>query len=144
MKKVMLVGECGSGKTALVRILSGGDHVPRRALAVEHIGRFIVPPGEFLENRRFYPALITASVDAALILFLQNASARSSLFPPQFAFAFNKPVLGLIMGTDLEVAEPERAVRFLTNAGVREYYSVSLLDQRGIPELQSRLDALDD
>lgn len=138
MRKVMLVGECGSGRSAIIRALSGGGYTPRRALAVEYHGQFIHPPGEFLENRRFYPALITSSADCELVALVQDATRNSSLFPPKFAFAFNRPALGIISKSDASGADLRRAERFLANAGITEIISISTESGLGLELLQSR------
>ncbi|MDR0338652.1 MAG: EutP/PduV family microcompartment system protein [Desulfovibrio sp.] len=138
MKRTLLIGETGSGKSALVRALArnldqnlarglasgqpDGLHVPNRVMAVERIGPFVVTPGEFLENRRFYRALITASAGCERALFLHNATRRSSLFPPGFASAFNLPVAGVLTHTDAPNADIGLATRFFHSAGVRRLF----------------------
>lgn len=120
MKRMLFIGEGRSGKSTLIRRLSGDTYVPRRALAVEYHGPYVNTPGEFLENRRFYPALITASMDCSVLVFVQDATRRVSLFPPQFAALFNRRVLGVITKADCPEASIERAKRFLKNAGARD------------------------
>lgn len=77
----MLVGENGVGRRSLARAL--GFALPRlhRPLAVEYAGPFVFPPPEFLENRRFYRALITTSMECDDLLLLQDAARRTSVFP---------------------------------------------------------------
>lgn len=138
MRRIMLVGECGSGKSAIIRALSEGEYTPRRAMAVEYHGRFINSPGEFLENRRFYPALITTSADCELVAFVQDATRKSSLFPPKFAFAFNRPALGIISQCDASGADMRLAERFLANAGITEIIPISIESGLGLETLRSR------
>lgn len=139
MQRVMLVGECGSGKSAIIRAFSEGGYTPRRALAVEYHEQFITPPGEFLENRRFYPALITTSADCELVVFVQDATRKSSLFPPKFAFAFNRPALGVISKSDAPGADVRLAERFLFNAGITEIIPISTESGLGLERLRNRL-----
>ena len=144
MKKIMLVGECRAGKASLIRALSKGEYAPRRAMAVEYFGRFINTPGEFLENRRFYPALITASMDCDILLLLQDAARDACLFPPQFATMFNRQVVGVVTKADAENASPrhlERAERFLRNAGARTILRVSARSGEGLTALRALLES---
>jgi ethanolamine utilization protein EutP len=106
---------------------------------MEYLGDFINTPGEFLENRRFYRAVITAAADCEALLLLQNCTRSTSLFPPQFAAMFNRQVIGVITGTDLPSSRPERAERFLRNAGARRILAVSAASGEGIAELKALL-----
>ena len=121
----MLVGENGVGRRSLARAL--GFALPRlhRPLAVEYAGPFVFPPPEFLENRRFYRALITTSMECDDLLLLQDATRRTSAFPPGFARIFNRRVWGVVTKTDRADADVPRAQRFLQSAGLQNCYAVS-------------------
>ena len=69
MPRIMLIGEWHSGKSTLIRTLSRSDYRPRKVFAVDHHGDFVNTPSEFLENRRWYPALITASAHCDTLIF---------------------------------------------------------------------------
>ena len=137
MRRIMLIGEWKSGKSSLIRALSRADYMPRKVLAVDFFGRFINTPSEFLENRRFYPALITAAADCDLLVFVQDAIRRSCQIPPAFASMFNRRVIGVITKTDLPDADVRRARRFLENAGVRDIFCVSVTEGSGMDELRA-------
>ena len=137
MRRIMLIGEWKSGKSSLIRALSGADYTPRKVLAVDFFGRFVNTPSEFLENRRFYPALITAAADCDLLVFVQDAVRRSCQIPPAFASMFNRRVIGVITRTDLPDADVRRARRFLENAGVRDIFCVSVTEGSGMDELRA-------
>lgn len=137
MRRIMIIGEWKSGKSSLIRALSGADYTPRKVLAVDFFGRFVNTPSEFLENRRFYPALITAAADCDLLVFVQDAVRRSCQIPPAFASMFNRRVIGVITKTDLPDADVRRARRFLENAGVRDIFCVSVTEGSGMDELRA-------
>jgi ethanolamine utilization protein EutP len=139
MKRMMLVGETGSGKSALIRALSGEEFTQKRTMAVEFCGQFINTPGEFLENRRFYRALITTAVDCDILALLQDATRSSCLFPPQFATMFNRTVVGVVTKVDEAGANVERAERFLRTAGVGVLVHSSIKTGVGLDTLRTML-----
>lgn len=139
MKKMMFVGETGAGKSSLIRALSGEGIASRRPMSVEYFGPFINTPGEFLENRRFYSALITAATDCDILVMVQDATRSASLFPPRFASMFNRTVVGVVSKTDAEGANVERAGRFLRNAGVKRILSLSTRSGEGLEALREML-----
>lgn len=139
MKKMMLIGEVGAGKSSLIRALSGNELRSSRAMSVQHCGPFINTPGEFLENRRFYPAIITASMGCDIMALLQNAERSVSLYPPLCCSFFNKHIIGIITKIDSPTARPDRAERFLRSAGVKELYFVSSVSGEGLEGLRSLL-----
>ena len=136
MKKIMLVGQNGSGKRAVIRNCFDENYNSKRALAVEYHGCFINTPSEFLENRLFYPALITTSAECDILVMLQNATHVTSLFPPCFGSMFNRKVIGLITSAEAEDAKIERAERFLHEAGAREIFCVNFTSKRDIETLR--------
>ncbi len=139
MKRLMLVGETGAGKRSLIRALFDEELPPRLPMSVEFHGPFINTPGEFLENRRFYRYLITASADADIVAFIQDATRRASLFPPLFVASFNRKLLGIVSKTDAEGADPERAERLLGNAGAKDIIRVSARTGDGLEALRALL-----
>lgn len=139
MKKMMLIGETLVGKSSLIRELSGDEYTSHRAMAVEYHGQFINTPGEFIENRRFYHALITSSADCDILVLVQDATRNNSLFPPLFASMFNRKVIGVISKVDAPEANVERARLFLQNAGAREIILTSSKTGEGLDTLREML-----
>ncbi len=139
MRKIMLIGEWHSGKSSLIRALSGKEYRPRKVFALDFFEGFVNTPSEFLENRRFYPSLITASADCGTLLFLQAADRSSSQLPPKFASMFNRRVAGVITRIDCPNANIALARRFLQNAGVRSIFEVSITAGTGMAALKQAL-----
>lgn len=139
MKRLMLVGETFSGKSSLIRELSGQNYLPNRAMAVEYHDQFIYTPGEFLENRRFYHALITTSADCDIMAFVHSATSPNSLYPPLFGSMFNRKVIGIISKSDCAEANIQRSELFLTNAGVQEMVVTSCVTGAGLDTLRQLL-----
>ena len=126
MRRIMLIGENGVGRRSLARALGFALLPLQRPMAVEYAGPFVFPPPEFLENRRFYRALITTSMECGVLLLLQDATRRTSVFPPGFARIFNRRVIGVVTKTDSPDADPVRARRFLQNAGLQCCHAISV------------------
>lgn len=139
MKKMMLIGESGVGKTTMIQVLSGESFTSRKTMAVEFCGQFIDTPGEFIENRRFYPALITTSADCDVVAMLQDSTRISSLFPPLFSSIFTRRVVGVVTKVDVDGGNVERAERFLKNAGAREIIRSSSITGVGLDILKEML-----
>ncbi len=141
MKKTMLIGEWRSGKSTLIRALSDPGYTPRKVLALDFYRDFVNTPSEFLENRRFYPALITASADCDILAFIQDATRSTCQMPPAFASMFNRRVIGVLTKIDASGANPVRARKFLLNTGVKEIFSVSATQGTGLDKLRAVLEA---
>ena len=137
MNKVMLVGEKGVGKRSLIQALSHEALLSRKPMAVEYHGQFVNTPGEFLENRRFYYALISTSATCKFLFMVQDATRNTSLFPPLFATMFNKTVVGVISKVDETTANISRAERFLQSAGAKNIVCVSTVTGEGVEHLRS-------
>ena len=135
----MLIGEWHSGKSSLIRMLSGKDYRSRKVFALDFFEGFVNTPSEFLENRRFYPSLITASADCGILLFLQAADRKSSQLPPMFASMFNRSVFGVVTRLDCPNADAGLARLFLQNAGVRRIFEVNAASGAGIGALREAL-----
>ncbi len=139
MKKIMLVGQTGAGKTTLCQALYGEELRYQKTQAVEIIHSAIDTPGEYLENRRLYHALIVTAAEADLVVLLQNCADEQCWFAPGFAGMFGKPVIGLVTKTDL--AENENVLREaeekLNLAGCQKIFQISSTENIGIREVKT-------
>lgn len=140
MKKTMLVGRTGCGKTTLIQAIQGKTIAYRKTQAVSFCDTIIDTPGEFVENRRFYSALMASSTSCDIIGFVQDATATNSIFPPKFSSMFNKPVFGIISKTDLEGGNLIRAEKFLRWAGALEIFHTSSIENIGIKTMLAFLE----
>lgn len=138
MKKIMLVGRTGAGKTTFCQAIYGEELRYQKTQAVEIIHGAIDTPGEYLENRRLYRALIVISAEADLMVLLQDCTDEQCWFAPEFAGMFGKPAVGLVTKTDL--AANEQAVREaeekLILAGCERIFHISSIERTGIDEVR--------
>ena len=141
MKKTILIGMSGCGKTTLIQRLEHEELAYSKTPVVRHYLNFIDTPGEYLEQRRLYRALIISSVDAQEIGLVQDCVARNTWIPPSFATTFAKPIFGIVTKTDLATpGQLEYARSVLTMGGAACVFEVSALTGDGIPALLDYLE----
>lgn len=140
MKKMMLIGRTGCGKTTLTQKLNNEEVKYKKTQAVSYKSRIIDTPGEYVENKMYYKSLLVLSADAKIIILVQAATDEATLFPPKFATMFpKKEVIGLVTKIDLENANVERSKKILLEAGATEVFTIGLNDERGLEEIRKRL-----
>ena len=132
MKKTMLVGRTGCGKTTLMQAIQGKELVYRKTQAVGFCSSIIDTPGEFIENRRLYSALMASSVGCDVIGLVHDATSAQSIFPPKFSSMFTLPVIGIVSKIDREEANTARAEKFLRWAGADRIFQTSSMENIGI------------
>ncbi|MFA0440902.1 EutP/PduV family microcompartment system protein [Vibrio sp. 10N.222.51.C12] len=136
----MFVGISGSGKTSLVQSLSRTKLSYDKTQAIEFYQNVIDTPGEYLENRRLYSALINTASESDIVAFILDASCNQHHFAPNFASAFNKKVIGIVTKTDLvNDNDLNRHRDYLIAAGAKSIFITSSKQNKGIDELRSYL-----
>lgn len=140
-KKLMMMGSTGCGKTTLCQRLAGLALEYKKTQAIEVVGRAIDTPGEYLESKGMFKALIVTAVDADLILFLQDATDLRFGYSPGQTSAFSTPVVGVVTKTDLATPlQVERSKELLRLAGAQKVFCVSAQNGEGLKELMDYLD----
>ena len=110
MKKTMLIGRTGCGKTTLTQKLMDEEVKYKKTQAVTYKSKIIDTPGEYVENKMYYKSLLVLSSDAKIIILVQSAVDGATLFPPKFSTMFpKKEVIGIITKVDLAEADIERS-----------------------------------
>ncbi|MBP7248153.1 MAG: EutP/PduV family microcompartment system protein [Negativicutes bacterium] len=136
MRKVIFIGQTGSGKTSLCQYLHDIESTYLKTQQVSYYQDAIDTPGEFLENRLLYNALIGSSVDAEYVGFVQSVDSQVSSYPPSFAMTFTRPAIGVITKIDKARDEKqiEQARNYLRLAGVKQIFETSTLTGEGLEE----------
>lgn len=142
MKRIIFIGKTGSGKTTLCQSINKLELKYRKTQAVEVYNKSIDTPGEYLENRYYYKALVVTAADADIIALVYDCTNEESYIAPGFASMFMKDVIGII--TKIDLAEDEslikRAEKRLKEAGVSNIFKVDTLSGYGIGELVSYIE----
>ena len=136
MRKVIVIGQTASGKTSLCQYLHDIESTYLKTQQVSYYQDAIDTPGEFLENRLLYNALIGSSVDAEYVGFVQSVDSQVSSYPPSFAMTFTRPAIGVITKIDKTRDEKqiEQARNYLRLAGVKQIFETSTLTGEGLEE----------
>jgi ethanolamine utilization protein EutP len=133
MKRMMLIGPSQCGKTSLTQRLRGEAVRYQKTQAIVWSPETIDTPGEYLENRCLYSALLTSACEADVIALVLNADAQWCPFSPGFTLPMNRPTIGIVTKADL--AEDEhiaRAGQWLTQSGAQHIYITSAQTGQGI------------
>ena len=135
----MLVGKTGAGKTSFTQAMQGEDLVYKKTQAVNIVNNAIDTPGEFVENRALYRALITSGADAEVIVLVQDCTDDTCMFAPGFATMFGKPTVGLVSKVDIAESEEaiEQAREKLELAGCDRIFYISNKDCRGVDDVKA-------
>ncbi|PFJ16599.1 ethanolamine utilization protein EutP [Bacillus cereus] len=142
MKKVIFIGKTGSGKTTLCQKLHKHVIEYKKTQAIENFDYAIDTPGEYIENRHYYKALIVTSVDADIVGLVQDCTEEGSYFPPAFGNIFPQPVIGIVTKIDqVENRDKiEQAKKHLETAGAEQIFEISTTQNIGIYKLEQFLE----
>jgi len=142
MKKIMLIGNSGSGKTTLYQKLVSDRIRYDKTQAIEFHKDVIDTPGEYLENRNYYSALMVTSMESDMVGLVMDCKSYNNAFPPGFARMFTKPIIGIVTKMDLiqDEKDSEFAERTLQQAGASNIFKISALENKRMDELIELLD----
>ncbi|MFC0187415.1 EutP/PduV family microcompartment system protein [Fictibacillus aquaticus] len=112
----MIIGAIGSGKSTLTNALLGKDENSVKTQTLNYKDWIVDTPGEYMENPMYYKSLMATSLEVTHVLFIQDASALKSSFPPQFSMGIPKLPIGIVTKSDHPQADVERARNFLRRA----------------------------
>ncbi|MCD8508818.1 MAG: EutP/PduV family microcompartment system protein [Bacillus sp. (in: Bacteria)] len=130
MKKMIMIGKSGGGKTTLCQRMHQLELDYRKTQGIDLYENVIDTPGEYIENRFYYKALIVTAAEADVIALVQDCTEAESSFPPLFGGVFPKPVIGIVTKADLVEGqnEIEQAKEFLVLAGAEKVFVTSAMD----------------
>lgn len=135
MKKIILNGRVGCGKTTLTQALKGEKIQYYKTQYINHYDVIIDTPGEYAENKELARALILYSYEADVVGLLASALEEYSLYSPNLVSMATRPVIGIVTQIDMPGARPDWAELFLKNAGCKDIFFVSSVTGEGIKEL---------
>jgi ethanolamine utilization protein EutP len=141
MKRTMLIGAIGCGKTTLIQRLTNEELKYNKTQAIEYSSNFIDTPGEYIEHHNMESSLRVTSMSADIVVLLQSVIDKRLVFPAGFCTMFNKPTLGLITKVD-KAADPsdiEYSKNLLLSAGVKQVIPISSVTGKNIEKVRQAL-----
>ncbi len=133
MRKLILIGRSGAGKTTLTQALKGLKVSYQKTQSISYDDWLIDTPGEYAENASLGAALCLYSYEADVVGLLLAADEPYSLYPPNITCMVNREVVGIV--THREGYSPERAEKWLRLSGCEKVFIIDSLTGKGIPEL---------
>ncbi|WP_368489811.1 EutP/PduV family microcompartment system protein [Clostridium sp. BJN0013] len=139
MRKIILFGRSGCGKTTLTQALRGKDIVYHKTQYINYHDAVIDTPGEYAENRSLGSALAIYSYEADVVGLLLSAIEPYSIFPPNIAPYVNREVIGIVTQIDRPDGDAKRAEEWLSLAGCKTIFRVSSYTREGIDKVLNHL-----
>ncbi len=139
MKKIMLFGRVGAGKTTLTQALRGEEIKYFKTQYVNYLDTVIDTPGEYTERRETSGALALYAYEADVVGLVLSANEPYSIFSPCLTSMVNRETIGIVTGIDKPDGNVERVIRWLQLAGCKKVFPVSSITGEGIKELAAFL-----
>ena len=137
MKKTLLVGRHGVGKTTLTQAIKGETIRYEKTQYMLYGDWLIDSPGEYAEVHGLGAALAIYSYEADIVALLIAADEDYSLFPPNITCMVNREVIGIV--TKIDKASPERAERWLRLSGCEKIFPINSHTGEGVDKLKAYL-----
>ena len=137
MKKTLLVGRHGVGKTTLTQVLRGEPIEYVKTQSMQYGDWLIDSPGEYAEVHGLGAALAIYSYEAEIVVLLIAADEDYSLFPPNITCMVNREVIGVV--TKIDKAPPTRAENWLRLSGCERIFPINSHTGEGVEQLKAYL-----
>ena len=90
MRKIILIGRSGAGKTTLTQALKGEEIKYHKTQYVNYFESIIDTPGEYAQTHELGYALALYSYEADVVGLLLSAEEPYSLYPPNITCMVNR------------------------------------------------------
>ena len=137
MKKTLLVGRHGVGKTTLTQALKGEAIEYRKTQYMQYGDWLIDSPGEYAEVHGLGAALAIYAYEAEIVALLIAADDDYSLFPPNITCMVNREVIGIV--TKIDKCAPDPAAAWLKLSGCEKIFPINSHSGEGVEELKAYL-----
>lgn len=133
MKKLILIGRSGVGKTTLTQALRKEKIEYKKTQYIDYRSWIIDTPGEYAENKNLGSALGLYAYEADVVGLLLAADEWYSLYSPNMVSLVNREVIGIITKIDLD--DTTHAENWLRLAGCEKIFRINSITGEGIDEL---------
>lgn len=117
--KAMIIGAIDAGKTTLMHELLGNSDRATKTQTLAYNDWLVDTPGEYTENPLYYKNIMATSFQVTHVIYVQDATANKSIFPPGFAGGIPKLRIGVITKADHTEANIERAISQLRRVMIK-------------------------
>lgn len=141
MKKIILFGKSGCGKTTLTQALNGDKVGYQKTQYVNYYDAIIDTPGEYMQTRELGSALAVYACEADVVGFIISATEDYSLLNPNVASICNREVIGIVTQIDKPDANIAQARNWLQLAGCEVIFEVNSVTGEGVKDILDYLNA---
>lgn len=141
--RMIFIGRSMAGKTTLCQYLNNEDlkYHKTQTIQVVNDDSIIDTPGEYLEQVVFRRALSVTAADASMIVLVQAANEKGTMFSPGYASRYGKECIGIVTKADLGTErQVENTGKYLKMAGARKIFVTSSYEGTGFEELIEYID----
>lgn len=135
MRKIILMGRSGAGKTTLTQALKGEEIKYHKTQYINHFESIIDTPGEYAQTHELGYALALYAYEADVVGLMLSAEEPYSLWPPNITCMVNREVVGIVTHIDTPKARPDRAERWLRLSGCKKIFFVNSKGNEGVEEI---------
>lgn len=139
MKKIILIGRSGAGKTTLTQALKGEEIKYHKTQYVNYFECIIDTPGEYAQTHELGYALALYSYEADVVGLLLSATEPYSLYPPNITCMVNREVVGIVTQINAPGADPKRSAGWLRLSGCKKIFYVDSTEGTGVSDILSYL-----
>lgn len=100
MRKILLIGRTGAGKTTLTQALKGEKLDYKKTQYINFQGALIDTPGEYIETKHLGYAIALYAYEADVVGLLMSSTEPFSLYPPNVTGMVNREVVGIVTKID--------------------------------------------
>lgn len=139
MKKVLLIGGVGAGKSTFRQRLTAAPIEYAKTQALELFGQVVDSPGEYWERRRFWQALQMTSCDVDVVALLLDPTTTARI-PAGFASGLSCPVIGVVTKSTLATPQQVETARVrLAQEGIEQVLVVDSISGDGFEAVREVL-----
>ncbi|MCR5665557.1 MAG: EutP/PduV family microcompartment system protein [Eubacterium sp.] len=135
MKKIILIGRTGTGKTTLTQALKGKQISYHKTQYVNHYDVIIDTPGEYCENRTLANGIILYAYEADVIGLMMSSTEEYSVYSPNIAALATREVIGIVTKIHAPGARVDMAEQWLRLTGCKKIFFIDSVTGEGVADI---------